>query len=623
MSITPRRYKPIGDYGAIGNLRTVALAGIDGAIDWCCFPHMNDASVFAAILDRDSGGTFRVSPRGIERGRQRYLEGTNVLETRFDLETGRLTVTDFFPLAGDIEGRNGSHAPPEIRRVLQYEGAETEVDVLWEPRFDYGRADTRIDRVPGGFEAYDRDGRRLSLNDIDGALQIEDAEVGPHVRGRLRLNSAATHALVTRWGRLEPAGVDESLRLLDETCVAWRRWAYKGTASGDRGWAGPWHDEVLRSELVLKMLTHADTGAIAAAPTTSLPETVGGVRNWDYRYCWIRDAGMTAQAFLAMGHEREMVDFVEWAERVSRQHAEKRRGLQIMYGLHGEDELPLQELEHMEGYLRSTPVHVGNEAVKQDQPDVLGELLDAALQIVRRGHQLPDDIREFLPALADEACEAWLRPDNGLWEQPLEPKHYVYSKALIWVALDRALALAERDLIEGDAVRWRACREQVRRLILEAGVDGNGGTSFVQTLGGTDADASSLVFPMEGVVPFDDPRVQGTIDRTLRDLTRNDLVYRYRNEDGLPGEEGAFVICTTWLVDALALTGRVEEAQRIFAHLVERANHLGLFAEQLDPYTGAHLGNFPQAFSHIGVINSAVYLAEAEGRNPPELQPPL
>jgi GH15 family glucan-1,4-alpha-glucosidase len=614
MTSVPERYKPIADYGAIGNLRSVALVGKDGAIDWCCLPDMDEPSVFAAILDADKGGVFRVSPVNGRPGEQRYVPGTNVLQTIFSTTGGQLTVTDFFPLWGDLEGCGGSETRPEIHRVLEFEGSSCEVDVAWQPRFDYGRTVPQVRRVAGGFMADGGTFGRMALSDAGGRLEVD--EEGTGVRGVLRFEGPGKQVLVTQFGGLRPYGLDASLGLREETEAAWRRWSYKESANGERAWAGGWKEEVLRSELALKLMTYADTGAIAAAPTTSLPETIGGVRNWDYRFCWIRDAAMTGRAFMAMGHDREMVEFVHWADRASRARAEKKQSLQIMYGLRGEREGTVQELTHLEGYLKSAPVRVGNLGFEQDQPDIFGELMDASEQLVSSGHDLPGDIAEFLPLVADAASTAWRRPDNGLWEAPKEPMHYVHSKAMVWVALDRAVKMAEGGVIQGDVARWKANRDALQRLILERGYNKEIG-AFTQTLGGTELDAATLLLPLEGVIGFDDPRVQSTINCLLERLTNDDLVYRYLADDGLPGEEGGFVLCTFWMVDALALSGRQEEAERMFARLVERSNHLGLLSEQIDPYTHALLGNFPQAFSHIGLINSALYLSRPGNEGAP------
>lgn len=623
--MTERAYEPIAGYGAIGNLRTVALIARTGSIDWCCFPHLDRPSVFAALLDARRGGRFRVAPAGVRRGQQRYVEHTNVLETFFDADGARLTVTDLMPLRGTIDGRDGSEAPAEIHRLLHCEGGEVEVEVEWAPRFDYARAAPRIHAVDGGWvaEAVGAAGRpvRLALGGVQTGEVVDDG-AGPALRARLRLRGGERAVLVTRWDSgFAGTGIDASMGWLRETRDTWRAWVRTATDPAAREWAGSWLPLVTRSELALKLLTHADTGAIAAAPTTSLPETIGGVRNWDYRFCWIRDASLTAQALIALGHEREASDFLLWAERAAQACARDDWRLQIMYGLHGETELDELELPHLEGYRGSRPVRIGNGAAKQLQLDVYGELLNSAYELVRRGVELDDSLRGFLAGVADHACLDWSRPDYGLWEVRRGASHFTYSKLMVWLALERAVHLAGRVGLAGDVERWRTTAEQVRAQILEHGFDPQLG-AFVQAFGARDLDAANLLLPLYELLPYDDPRVQGTIDATLRELTVEGLVYRYRADDGLPGEEGAFGLCTFWLVDALALSGRLDEAWEVFEGIARRANPLGLFAEQFDVGTGEFLGNFPQAFTHIGLINSRLYLAWAEGVRPPG-PPPL
>jgi GH15 family glucan-1,4-alpha-glucosidase len=618
------RYPPISDYGAIGNLRTVALVGRDGSIDWCCLPEMDAPSVFAAILDLEKGGSFRVAPRGMERGEQEYLADSNVLRTTFRGDGFLLSIVDFLPLAGDLAGSGGARTAPEIHRLISVEGGEAEVDVLWSPRFDYAREAPEIVRGSGGFVASAGD-HRLALGGLDEAEgRVEDDGAGAAVAARPRLRPAQPRVLVTRWAAEERGcGVAATEELLEETLSAWRGWVRADRGDGGYAWAGSHSSLVTRSELALKLLTHNDTGAIAAAPTTSLPEEIGGVRNWDYRFTWIRDASLTAQALASLGHSREAEDFLLWAERVSEARCGDDWHVQIMYGLHGEAELTEVELDHLEGYRGSRPVRIGNAAAKQLQLDVYGELLDSAYELVRRGIELETPLLDFLGGLADRAATRWPEPDYGIWEVRRDPLNFVYSKMMIWVALDRALHLAEAVRLPGDRDAWSRARAEVRASILAHGYNREVG-AFTQAYENRAMDASNLMLPLHEFLPIDDPRVQGTIDRILRDLTRNGLVYRYRTDeadDGLPGGEGAFGLCTFWMVDALALSGRLDEAWEIFDGMAARANHLGLLPEQIDSDSGEFRGNFPQAFSHIGLINSRLYLAHAEGVPVPEPAP--
>ena len=614
-------YLPIESYGAIGNLRTVALVGIDGSIDWCCLPHVDRPSVFAAILDHRRGGRFRVAAVGAERSSQHYLENTNVLQTTFETGVGRLTLTDFMPLRGSILGAGVPPTAPELHRVLRCEAGDVDVEVEWAPRFDYGRGATVIEALPGGFIAR-AGGERLTLGGLPSAeAQAADDEFGPVLRARFRLSAGEQVGLIARYGTEHAAcTLQECFAALDETAEAWREWAHHCEHEEECAFGGPWHPQVVRSGLLLKLLTHPDTGAIAAAPTTSLPEEIGGVRNWDYRFSWIRDSAFAAQALCALGHRAEGLDFLGWAQQVSMIRGEHERGLQIMYGLHGETELPEVVLEHLEGYRGSRPVRIGNGAAKQRQLDIYGELLGSAYEMVRMGGRLDPPLMSFLSRVADEAAAAWRDADRGIWEVRGGPRHFVYSKVMCWVALDRAVRMAERWGLPGQVGVWRREREAVRHAVLTQGFDPSQG-AFVQSFGSTALDASNLLIPILEFLPFDDPRVQGTIDRTLEHLTLDGLVYRYLADDGIPGGEGAFVLCTFWLAEALALSGRVSEAREIFSGMARRVNHLGLLAEEIDPETGAFLGNFPQAFSHIGLINSALYLAHLHGQKTPAPAP--
>jgi GH15 family glucan-1,4-alpha-glucosidase len=612
-------YLPIGDHGVIGNLRTAALVGMDGAIDWLCLPELDAPSVFASILDHRRGGRFCISPAGWTRSGQRYLEGTNVLETVFEAPGGVLSVTDLMPLSGDISGAHKVRTRPELLRLLACTAGEVRVRVEWSPRFDYARAPTRIEHRGRKWIA-EGGGGRLLLAGLAGDGWVEETELGPVLRAEMALRAGERRALAVRWGGGLPAtGEAECDRVLRETLAAWQGWV-GGLRGQEDPFGGEWHPQVVRSGLALKLLAHAHTGAIVAAPTTSLPEEIGGVRNWDYRYGWVRDAAFAAQALLALGCRDEALHFVRWVHEVSCRAGHPRGGLQIMYGLHGETDLREVELPHLEGYRGSRPVRVGNAASMQHQLDIHGELLSSAYEVLRMGGTLSPAVMDFLATVADDACVHWPEPDYGIWEMRGGPRQFVYSKVMAWVALDRALRMAGRYGLRGDTGYWRRNRDMLRATILEHGYDPRV-SSFVQSFGSTALDAANLLIPVVEFLPFGDPRVQGTINRTLRDLTVNGLVYRYCGEDGVPGSEGTFGLCTFWMVHALALSGRVAEAREIFAGMSARCNHLGLYSEELDPRSSDLLGNFPQAFTHIGFINSALYLAHAEGRAPPAPAP--
>ncbi len=606
-------YLPIESYGAIGNLRTVALVGLNGSIDWCCFPELDRPSVFGALLDDARGGRFRISPISKYSSEQSYVRRTNVLRTTFEAEGGRVSVTDFMPLRGTIIGAGAPPTAPEIYRIIDGEEGEVHLQVEWSPRFDYARAPTRVRRTAGGFLA-SSGVERLTLGGLPPNAELMEAPPAV-IRACFKVRKGDKITLRTRYGdpdaNVDPERCD---RALEHTIAAWREWVHECDSTDSCAFRGKWHEQIIRSGLALKLLTHPDTGAIAAAATTSLPEEIGGVRNWDYRFSWIRDSGFAAQALLSLGHRDEALDFLNWVERVSQAAGEDWR-LQIMYGLHGESDLTEIILPHLEGYRGSRPVRIGNGAADQRQLDIYGELLGAAYEYVRIGGTLDPGLAGFLSTITTRACSAWTEPDAGIWEVRGGPRHFVYSKLMVWVALDRAIRMSERFGLPGDVALWQKNRERVREEILEHGYDREI-DSFVQSFGSKHLDASNLLIPVVGFLPFDDPRVQATIDRTLEQLTENGLVYRYHADDGIPGGEGAFGLTTFWMIDALALSGRREEAMEMFEGIAGRANHLGLYSEEFDPATGAFLGNFPQAFTHIGFLNSALYLARAEGEKP-------
>ncbi len=610
-------YKPISDYGAVGNLRTVALVARDGSIDWWCAPHMDSPSVFCALLDPQRGGQFSVRPRGGRPVAQRYLEDTNVLETELGGDGGHLSVIDFMPLAGDLDGRGDrAWAPPVLCRVLTSPPeVGVDVELSWAPRFDFARARTEMHRTEHGAVA-EGGGERLWLEGLPlgAAVTLADDGEGPVCRARFRLGAGRRVPLVASLGERAPLG-ERVIEAMAATVEAWRRWLHKHEA-GERQWAAPHARLAMRSELLLKLLVHADTGGLVAAPTASLPEEIGGVRNWDYRFAWLRDSALVAQSLIAIGHTAEIKAFLRWAEEVSRPQIE--RGVEpcVLYALRGEDPAPETTLDHLAGYAHSRPVRIGNAAASQLQHDVLGDLSSSAYELLRRNDIEPDisdEVAEMLCVVADQASSRWREPDHGIWEMRTGPHHYVFSKAKAWDALTRAISLQRAGILRGDVDRWREARREIERDVAARGFDEERG-AFVMAYDKRELDAANLQLALTEFLAADDPRFAGTLDRTLATLTERGLVYRYLADDGLPGDEGAFVLCTFWLVDALALCGRSDEARQIFDGIAGRANHLGLFSEQIEPTTGRFLGNFPQAFSHVGLINSLLYLAYAEGR---------
>ena len=589
--------QPISSYGVIGDMRTAALIGLDGAIDWCCLPRFDSGSVFAALLDPERGGTWSIRPQHPWTSTQRYLPRTNILETTFRTGEGTARLTDFMPV--DEDGRpSGPH--PEIHRHLRGLGGRVPMEMVFMPRFEYGARATRLELLGAGLYASDRTDQVLTLSSAKPFDWVLDAGTATT---RFTIDKGEARWLVLRYDDDDVHPVDryESARKLDITAAYWQRWA-----AGVR-YRGPFRSMVKRSALALKLLTHAETGAIIAAPTTSLPETIGGVRNWDYRFVWLRDAAFTLAALDAVGHGREADAFMRFLKRVCRH--EGGGHLQIMYGIDGRRDLVERQLDHLSGYLGSRPVRVGNGAAGQLQLDVYGEVLETA-DIWRRNHEMTAGTWRVLRGLVEWVSHNWHLPDSSIWEVRGEVRHYVFSKVMSWVALDRGIRMAEELALESDTGGWRGAREALRAEILSRGWS-EAKQSFVQAYGSDALDAAALAIPMVRFLPWTDPRVQGTIRAVARELTSGDgdLVYRYRHHDGLEGEEGAFSICTFWLAQALAMIGERDRAERVFRRMLRHANHVGLYSEEIDPLTGRFLGNFPQAFTHIALINCAAALA--------------
>ncbi|MBI4219423.1 MAG: glycoside hydrolase family 15 protein [Chloroflexi bacterium] len=589
-------YKPIRDYAAIGDCHSAALVGLDGSVDWCCFPRFDSPSVFAAILDDRKGGRFKISPRGQFRSRQRYVGRTNVLETSFETSTGSCSLVDCMPI---YHGDDGTvSAPHQIIRKVRCEAGTVTLQISYAPRPDYARANVALVALPRQIAC--RHGAQLLSLELPVDLHID----GGVAAGELRLSEGESVTLVLSYAdpttpaRLDDLNPDQRLR---RTIDFWEG------KSKELTYQGRWHDQVLRSYLVLHLLTYLPTGGFVAAPTTSLPEALGGVRNWDYRYTWLRDASFTIDALMSLGHLDEARGFYRWLARVCTDQAASGE-LQIMCGVGGERDLTERELSHLEGYRGSRPVRIGNQAHVQFQQDIYGEVLDSACNLGVAGEPLSDAGWELICGIANQAKERWADPGSGIWEVRAGPYHFVYSKVMCWVALDRAVRLAERFGRTGPEVDdWVRTADMIRSDVLARGVDPRK-KAFVQHYASDTMDASNLRIPLVGFLPADDPRVIASVDQIRSELGVGPLLRRYlplEEYDGLPGTEGAFVFCSFWMVQALARTGRAAEARALFERLVGYANHVGLYSEMIDPRTGQFLGNFPQAFTHIGLILAA------------------
>ncbi|HEX9581566.1 MAG TPA: glycoside hydrolase family 15 protein [Gemmatimonadales bacterium] len=592
-------YLPIGDYGIIGDLHTAVLVGRNGSIDWCCAPRFDSPSVFAAILDEQRGGCWQIAPPGDWTSEQRYLPATNVLETAFHAAGGGVVqVTDFMPIGPARQGRS------EIHRRVHCPRGDVGVEVRFEPRFDYATRDPILVRRASGLLATDHEDDVATLA-WTGAVEW-DLGTG-RATAELRLRTGDTVWFVLRFDddEVHPIDAYESETKLDATARWWDSW------SARLQYQGPYRLEVQRSALALKLCCYEPTGAIVAAPTMSLPESSGGSRNWDYRFTWLRDSAFVLHALDALGLADETTAFVQFLKRVCRR--KDGRHLQIMFAVDGRRDITERDLEHLAGYRGSRPVRTGNGAAGQFQLDVYGEVLETA-SIWTRRHQMTEGLWNVLRDLADWTCAHWREPDWSIWEARQEPKHHVFSKIMAWVALDRAARLALGFGLPGDSERWTREAAAVHDDVLRHGWDAARGT-FVQAYGEPQLDAAVLIIPKVRFLPRSDPRVRGTLAAIRRDLASSceELIYRYRSPDGLSGEEGAFVACSLWMAQNLAMVGELAEAERLFRNLLRRSNHVGLLAEEIDPGTGEQLGNFPLALSHAAVINTACILERLRG----------
>ena len=600
-----RGYRPIRDYALIGDAHVAALVAKDGSIDWCCWPRFDSPAVFCRLLDARKGGFFQICPAADFDVERSYVDETNVLRAEFETSDGRARLTDFMPVERLTESHRGEDIAPSYRVLRLVEGlaGEVEMRVAFRPTFDFARAETSVEICEGGAVAKGA-GAALTLS-CGCELKRDDsgAVVGAFtVKEGERLWFAIDYFTEAEGKDLSPSNAEADAEL-KKTLGYWREWWHACR------YEGCYSDQVRRSALLLKLLTYEPTGALIAAPTTSLPEEIGGVRNWDYRYTWMRDSTLILYALMLLGYHDEAADFFGWLDALGIPRA---KHLQIMYTLDGKTFLPEQALEHLEGYRGSRPVRTGNAAHEQRQLDVYGEVLDAVYLYHRRTRKnIPDAWWDDIQFIAEQTVQGWREPDSGIWEVRGGPRHFLYSKLMCWVALDRAVRLAG-DARKSERVSvWKKERDRIREMILREGYNEEVG-AFTQYLNGKALDASALIIPQTGFLPPTDPRVRSTVEQIGKHLTSHGLVYRYLNEDGLPGGEGTFALCSFWLVDNLALQGRVDEAKELFEKVTAYASDLGLLSEEIDPVNDELLGNYPQGFSHLALIRSAMNISRAE-----------
>ena len=595
-------YPSIGDYAVIGDTRTAALVSRGGSIDWLCLPHFSGPAVFAALLDSRRGGRFTIRPTGPFTATRCYVEGTNVLETTFRSRQGRVKVTDLMSLPSDVP--TDLQPAREVLRIVEGIEGEVELEIVFEPRPNYARTAARLKRRGAlGWSAEFRDEALFLQTDVP----LEDS--GCAVCGRVTSTPARRRYLSLSYVKNDIGVLPLLGSAADERCRStiqwWRRWARQCR------YEGPYRQAVMRSALVLKLLTSSQSGAVVAAATTSLPEAVGGRRNWDYRYCWLRDASLTMRAFLDLGYRAEGEAFLAWLLHATRLTRPK---LQVLYDIYGRPDVPEEELAHLDGYKGSQPVRTGNDAHRQLQLDTYGAVVLAAYDYLSSGGKLDSQESRLLAGFGETVCREWRKPDNGIWEIRGDPRQNTSSKLLCWVALDRLIRLHEQGHLRIPEERFRRERDAIAEAIEEHGFNTAFG-SYVSEFGRSSPDASLLLAASLEYKPAAHARALGTFRYVRERLERNGLLHRYPpGSDGMPEREGAFGACSFWAVEYLARLGEADAARRSFKHLLGYSNDVGLFAEEVDPDTGEALGNFPQAFTHVGLINAAVAIERVEGK---------
>jgi len=598
---------PIGSHALLSDCHSAALVTAAGSVDWLCWPRFDSPSVFGRLLD-DTAGHWSIRPAGRFSADRRYLDRTLVLETSFHTPGGTVVVTDALAMGVDNYGHAlGRRVPHLLIRSVTCVGGVVDVEVSYAPRPEYGLLHPLLSPADGGWTT--RGGaERLVLSS---PVPLTPHRHAATARVPMSAGQTVAFALHRATPEAEPARVwrpDEIAERLADTAAAWRSWS-----DLHQNYHGPWRDQVQHSGRVLRGLTFQPTGAVVAAATTSLPEQVGGERNWDYRYAWIRDASFTLQALWVAACPDEAGDFFAFMATATAATPGPDTPLQIMFGVGGEHDLTERVLPHLRGWRDSRPVRVGNGAWCQEQIDVYGEVLDAAYRLAGKIDLTDGDLRAFLVAAADGAAARWRQADQGIWEVRGEPRHFLYSKVMCWVALDRAIILADRLAAADRVPAWQRARDEIRRAVVRDGWSDAAG-AFTQSFGSATLDASALMMPIVGFLPADDPRMRATIEAIADRLTdERGLVYRYRTSDGvdgLAGIEGTFLLCTFWLAQALAMAGSAARAREVFERAARYANDVGLLAEEIDPGSGEPLGNFPQAFSHIGLINAAWAISE-------------
>jgi GH15 family glucan-1,4-alpha-glucosidase len=597
-------YLPIEDYGVIGDMRSVALVGKNGSIDWCCLPAFDSPSIFAAILDDRKGGSWWMAPVGDAAVKQIYLPNTNVLVTRFFTGEGMAEVVDFMPIGREAGGET-EQASRQIVRIARAIRGPIAFRMECRPAFDFARQPHEVSVWADGTHAiFAAADQQFMLKSERPLAQSGDGAVAEFT---LEGGEEAAFVMRHRRGRADSSLAEQPIdgeALLNETVRYWRNWV------GHSRYHGRWREMVTRSALVLKLLTYLPTGAIVAAPTTSLPEEIGGVRNWDYRYTWVRDAAFTVYSLMRLGYTEEAGAFACFIQDRAREEAAENGPLNVMYGIDGRHNLPESTLDHLEGYRGSRPVRLGNAAAGHLQLDIYGELMDSLYLYDKYGTPLSYEMWMTVERLLDWLMRNWDQPDSGIWEVRGGRKPFTYSKLQCWVAFDRGVRLARKRSFPTEGDQWRVERNRIYNALMEKSWNEHEG-AFTQFFGSDAVDAAALMMPLMLFLSPKDPRMVATVARIRKELSADALVRRYEigkaARDGLPGSEGFFTVCSFWLVEAMSRAGYLEEAQLVFEKLLSYANHLGLFSEEISS-KGELMGNFPQALTHLGLISAAYNL---------------
>lgn len=612
-----QNYQSIEDYGIIGDCHTAVLISRQGSMDWYCPKRFDSPAVFCRLLDAKKGGYFKLSPEKKFSTERKYKEDTNILETTFFSEKFKIRITDFMPVHKRTASRQGYDVGTSRRILRLVEGirGKAEIKITFRPTFDYAAGQTKTEKKTGVGIVAEKDGKYISLTSPGANINFKKNNANEFY-GRSTIKKGQRQWFVVT----EADDPDRVLELsLPNQCESqllrtenyWKKWTQQCS------YRGPYKSKVIRSALTLKLLTYEPTGAIIASPTTSLPEEIGGVRNWDYRFAWIRDSALILYALMNIGYWQEAADFFKWLRKTHRHDSNP--DLQVLYGVNGEHELSETNIEQLQGYKNSKPVRIGNAAANQLQLDIYGEALTAAYLYFSSGMAKESKAEQtlllkrewpLLKDLVERAAFRWQEPDNGIWETRGGLQNFLYSKLMCWAAFDRGIRLATEYSLEAPIEKWAKNRGAIEKAIIEKGFKKEIG-AFVQSFESSSLDASTLLMPRTGFLPPTDSRMQSTIETIKSKLLKDDLVYRYLSNDGLPGNEGAFLACTFWLVDALSLSGKIDQAHELFESASKHCNDLGLFSEEIDAKNSNFLGNFPQGFTHMAQINAAINLAKA------------